>query len=127
MPIDVEKQVAYWRDSALEDMDTASVLANNDKRREALFFAHLALEKMLKALVVRSTEDIAPRIHNLVVLADRSRVELSTEQRVFLARMNPYAIQGRYPDPGRPMPDEEQTDEMLIRVQEMIQCLIRRL
>ena len=42
-------------------------------------------QKMLKALVVRSTGDIAPRIHNLVVLTDRSGVELSAEQRIFLA------------------------------------------
>lgn len=127
MSIDVEKQIAYWRGSALEDMDTSWVLTNNDKYREALFFAHLSLEKALKALFVRSNKDIAPRTHNLVVLADRSRVELCTEQQVFLAQMNPYTIQGRYPDPGRPTPDEEKTRKMLIQVQEMVQWLIRKL
>ncbi len=60
MTIDAAKHVAYWRTGAKEDVETARVLLERDKRREALFFAHLALEKALKALVVKATRDLAP-------------------------------------------------------------------
>jgi len=38
--------------------------------RHGLFLANLALEKALKALVCKATRDLAPRIHNLVRLAE---------------------------------------------------------
>lgn len=75
MPIDVGKQVAYWRSGAAEDIETARLLLEHDRRRAALFFAHLALEKALKALVVKAPGDLAPFTHNLVILAEKTRLE----------------------------------------------------
>ena len=67
---DIGKQIAYWRDGAAEDWRVAQDLIKRRKVRHGLFFAHLALEKLLKALVCRRTQDLAPRIHSLVRLAE---------------------------------------------------------
>ena len=75
MPIDIGKHVAYWRTGATEDIETARLLLEHDRRRAASFIAHLALEKALKALVVKATGDLTPLIHNLVVLAEKTSQE----------------------------------------------------
>ncbi len=95
--IDVEKQVAYWRNGSAEDWDVARELVKSGRTRHGLFFAHLALEKMLKAQVCRLTSDLAPRVHNLVHLAELTGLSLSETQRTFLARVNQYQLEGRYP------------------------------
>src|SRR3989304_3165049 len=96
--IDVEKQVAYWRNGALEDWQAAEDLVGLGRTRHGLFFAHLALEKMLKAHVCRAVSDIPPRIHALLRRAERADLRLSDTQRLFLARFDRYQLEGRYPD-----------------------------
>jgi HEPN domain-containing protein len=41
---------------------------------------HMALEKALKALVTEETQQLPPRTHNLIDLAQRAHVVLSQEQ-----------------------------------------------
>jgi len=53
--MDVQKQIEYWRYGSADDMEAATVLLEKNKFRQALFFAHLAVEKMLKAHVARET------------------------------------------------------------------------
>jgi len=96
--MDVEKQVEYWRKGAEEDLAVAEELLEKSRFRHALFFAHLAVEKMLKAHVTRATLQIPPRIHNLLKLADKSGLDLSAERIGFLRIFNLYQLHGRYPE-----------------------------
>jgi HEPN domain-containing protein len=96
--IDVQKQIGYWSDSSIEDWQVAVELVHAGHSRQGLFFAQLALEKILKAYVCLQTNDLAPRIHNLVRLAEISNLELTTDQLDILAEMNAFSIEGRYPD-----------------------------
>jgi len=52
---DLNKTIKYWLDSAQYDLDTGKSLLQAKRFPYALFFAHLALEKALKALVVKTT------------------------------------------------------------------------
>ncbi|MEW5988228.1 MAG: HEPN domain-containing protein [Chloroflexota bacterium] len=122
--INVDKQVAYWRDSALEDWDVAGSLIQGGRQRHGLFFAHLALEKMLKAHVCRQVKDVAPRIHNLVQLADRAKLTISSDQRAFLARFDQYQQAGRYPDMLIKGPTLAKAKSELQEAQEMMKWLI---
>jgi hypothetical protein len=84
--IDIEKQVAYWREGAAEDWLVAVELVDLGRTRHGLFFAHLALEKMLKAHVCRVTQDLAPRIHPLLPAppsVEAARQELQQAEEVF--------------------------------------------
>ena len=58
--MDVQKQVDYWRTSGEEDMAAAMSLLEEGHLRHALFFAHLAIEKEIKACVVRRTCSVPP-------------------------------------------------------------------
>jgi HEPN domain-containing protein len=55
MTIDAEKTVSYWLESAVYDLETGKTLLRSKKYPYALFFGHLAIEKVLKALVVKQT------------------------------------------------------------------------
>ena len=96
--VDFPKQIEYWSKSSDEDFAAAQSLLEKGHLRHSLFFAHLALEKMLKAHVTRQTRDIPPRIHNLVRLAGMADLSLEPDQLEFLREFNLYQLEGRYPD-----------------------------
>jgi len=60
--IDIDHQVAHWRDGAREEWEVAADLIEKGRVRHALFFTHLAVEKALKAHLCRHTGDLAPRL-----------------------------------------------------------------
>jgi HEPN domain-containing protein len=92
-----------------------------------LFFAHLALEKALKAHVCRHTNDLAPRLHNLVRLAEISDVRPSQDYEDVLAEMNAFNLEGRYPDMLMPPPSLPEARDYLTRTEEVFQWLLSQL
>ncbi len=125
--MDISKQIQYWRSGAIEDWDVAVELAATGRTRHGLFFAHLALEKALKAHVCRTTGDLAPRIHALLRLSERIDLSLSESQRLFLARFDRYQLEGRYPDMLPVAPDIETAQNELAQAQEVFEWLIQQL
>jgi len=125
--IDMAKHIIFWRDGAQEDLAVAQELLERGRSRHGLFFLHLALEKLLKAHVCRQTQDLAPRLHNLVRLAALAELHLPERTMDVLAEMNPFAIAGRYPDASAPEPTPEETREYADCAQEVFACLIRLL
>ncbi len=125
--VDISKQIAYWRTGAQEDWEVAQQLVSSIKIRQGLFFAHLALEKLLKAHVCHRKQEIAPRIHNLVRLAQIAELELDTDRLDVLAEMNEFNIEGRYPLNFISEPTIEETTEYMQKTSEVFQWLIRQL
>ena len=116
---DVAKQVAFWRDSSEEDWDVAAELIKTRHARHGLFFAHLALEKLLKALVVQKMEDLAPRLHSLVRLAELAGLSPDEKQIDTLAEMNAFNIEGRYPELVMAPPSQAEAKRLLRRAEEV--------
>ena len=125
--IDIGKQIAYWQTGAAEDWEIAQELINGRRVRHGLFFAHLTLEKILKAHVCYHTHDLAPRIHNLVRLAGKAALSLNTSQIDLLAEMNAFNIEGRYPDLLMPPPSLDEAEDYLRRTEEVYQWLMNQL
>jgi len=121
---DIEKQITYWRNSAVEDWEVARELVRSGRIRHGLFFAHLALEKMLKAHVCRTTNDLAPKIHSLLRLAELAGLTLSDMQRTSLARFDRYQLEGRYPATFASLLEADQAQEELEEVEEVLRWLI---
>jgi HEPN domain-containing protein len=80
--VDVAKQIDYWRTGGDEDFAAAESLLEKGHLRHCLFFAHLAVEKMLKAHVTSQTKDVPPRIHNLIRLAKMAGLSPDSEQEI---------------------------------------------
>lgn len=121
--IDIGKQVAHWRNSAIEDWSVAQDLVSRGKVRHGLFFAHLTLEKTIKAHVCKATGELASKIHNLVRLSQIADLALSEDQIDLLAEVNEFNIEGRYPEMLLPPPSREEADAYMIRIHEVLQCL----
>ncbi|HTB06648.1 MAG TPA: HEPN domain-containing protein [Bacteroidia bacterium] len=91
--------IKYWKESAAKDLEVMNYLMKGGKYVHALFFGHLYLEKLCKALwVANNTENIAPKWHNLLKLLKEANVDLDESQQVFLLKLNQYQIEGRYPE-----------------------------
>ena len=125
--IDIKKQISFWHDSAVEDWAVANDLVNRGRIRHGLFFAHLALEKALKALVCRGAQDLAPRLHNLVRLAELAQIPIQPDQIAVLAVMNAFNIEGRYPDTLSSPPSQQEAGRYMRDAEEVFQWLIHQL
>ena len=125
--VDVHKQIDYWRRSSEEDFAAAESLLEKGHLRHCLFFAHLAIEKMLKAHVTRQTKDIPPRIHNLVRLAEMTGLKLDAGREEFLREFGVYQLEGRYPDSEQVSLDLGSAREEVSRAKEILEWLKRQL
>jgi HEPN domain-containing protein len=96
--MDIEKVVNYWLKCSNEDWETMEILFNNKRYASSLFFMHLSLEKLLKALIVRNTGEHAPRTHNLSYLAGKTGLEFSERFIDLLAEVTPFNLEMRYPE-----------------------------
>jgi HEPN domain-containing protein len=94
-----EEHIKYWQESAKHDLDSAEEIFNAGRYDWCLFVGNLALEKILKALFVdKNDNNIPPKVHNLVRLAELSKISLTDQQKFFLDKINDFNIQARYPD-----------------------------
>ncbi len=125
--INIEKQITYWSEGSQEDWAVARELIESGRPRHGLFFAHLALEKMIKAHICRCTQDLAPKIHNLLRLIELSGLCASQDQLEILAEMNAFNIEARYPESLIPLPTLAEAREYFKRAEEAFQWLINRL
>jgi HEPN domain-containing protein len=96
--MDIQKQIEYWRKSSEEDFAAAQSLLEKGHFRHSLFFAHLSIEKMLKAHVVKQTKEMPPKIHDLVRLSQIAELNLEKEKKDYLREFMAYLLEGRYPD-----------------------------
>lgn len=122
--LDIEKQITYWRNGSGEDWQVARELVESGRIRHGLFFAHLALEKILKAHVCRHTNDLAPKIHSLLRLAELTGLTLSDMQRMRLARFDRYQLEGRYPVASMSLLEADQAQKELEEIEKVLRWLI---
>lgn len=97
-PMNFDEVVQYWIELADADWPVVGHLFNSGDYRYALFFGHLYLEKLLKALVVKVTQSHAPRTHNLISLVESTNLDILDSMRNTLIRVTGYSIETRYPD-----------------------------
>jgi HEPN domain-containing protein len=125
--MDVEKQIEYWKTGSDEDFAAAQSLLEKGHLRHSLFFVHLALEKMLKAHVARKINDIPPRLHNLIRLAEIAEISIEPKTSGFLRSFDMYQLEGRYPDYGKVILDSKIAKEKLSTAGEILKWLKAKL
>lgn len=93
-----QKVVAYWQEGAERDFKVAQGLSELGHYAYALFFCHLALEKMLKAVYVSQNKKHAPFTHKLVLLAEESKLNVTEKQKTVLDTITDFNLHTRYAD-----------------------------
>jgi len=87
-----------WIDQARYDLETARAMLASGRYLYVLFCCQQAVEKALKAVIVRRTGVLPPRVHNLLRLTEAAGAGLDREQARFLGELSAYYIQTRYPE-----------------------------
>ncbi len=95
----IGQHINFLIDQANEDYGAAQALYKAGYHAHALFWAHLVLEKLCKALWVKNKKsEKYPYIHNLIRLLTDTKTIVSEEQMKFFADMNQFQSKGRYAD-----------------------------
>ena len=84
---------------AEEDFGASEALATAGYLGQSLFYMHLSLEKLCKALWIKINGSIKyPFVHNLIKLLTDLDVPLTEDQKIFYSDLNRFQAKGRYPD-----------------------------
>ena len=126
-----QQHIEYWINTAEDDWDSVDVLFNGKKYLQSLFWAHLVLEKLAKALWVKNNEgNTPPKIHNLITLLGQANIDLGEEKMKFLYNYNTFQLSSRYPDYLNKIYKictKQFTETQFDRVKEIRQCLLEML
>jgi len=125
--INILKQIEYWRNTAESDIETATILINSGKYVEGMFFCHLSIEKIIKALVVKQTENIPVKSHDLFYLLDIAKIQFTEEQSNFMQILMKYQLEGRYPEYYPKAPSTEKINDYLYQTKTLLQCFSKML
>jgi len=96
--LDIDQIIGYWSSEAEDDLKVADHLFEKEDYSYALFFGHLAVEKILKALYVKKNREHAPPIHNLLRIAKSAGLKLEENRIEQLNIISAFNIEARYPD-----------------------------
>ena len=128
-----EKLIDYWVRSAEYDLEVSESLYEKSRFHYSLFFGHLAIEKILKALFVKKKSIHAPFSHSLTYLVEKAGIEIQQERLERLAGFMDFYIEGRYPgdlddifrkyNPTLTREKREEVKEMFAWLKEKLQTL----
>lgn len=93
-----EKAVKIWVDGAIDALDTCDKLFKSKKYHHALFFLHLALEKIIKALYISKLDTSPPYTHDLKELIVSIESNVEKEELEQLGEITKYNVSARYDD-----------------------------
>ena len=94
----MDEEVRRWLSIADSDLVSAELLHRAGQYSHALFLFQQALEKTLKALIVKQSGAVPPRIHSLVKLVKHSGLEAPREHLLMLQDLTRYYSGSRYPE-----------------------------
>ena len=92
--------ILYWIETSDSDYNTMMHLFETKDYHWSLFIGHLVIEKLLKAVYAKISEDYqqVPFSHDLLYLAEKSKLQITEEIKKNLAVITSFNIQARYPD-----------------------------
>jgi HEPN domain-containing protein len=102
----MDKEIQSWLRYAQSDMTAAEMLHAGGEYMNAIFHLQQAVEKTLKALLLRQTKVQPPRIHGLRGLSERCHLRLSEKQELLIENLSEYYVESRYPGDWNESPPE---------------------
>jgi len=87
----------------------------------------LSVEKTLKAVIVKITEQIPPRSHDLFYLATLAKIKFDSGYQEHLQILMKYQLEGRYPDLYPVTPGKEKVNAYLKKTTEIIEWVKTKL
>ena len=123
-------KVKYWLKTADQDWKVANHLFEKEDYSYALFFGHLTIEKILKAIFTDKKDKTPPFSHNLVYLSEKADLELNDENLELLEEVSDFNLEARYPDDKFSFykkATSEFTENKLRQIEELKKWLLQKL
>lgn len=105
--MEIREEALDWLESSLVDLDEAREAYKRGSYHLALFLAHQAVEKALKAYMIGFKRARPPKTHDLVELVNLAEIPLEPNEIESLSELSPYYIVARYPNAGLRKPWKE--------------------
>jgi len=125
------EHIQFWINQADDDWIAMGVLLKGKKYLQALFFAHLVIEKISKAIWIKYNEsNVPPRTHNILHILSSTPLDLSQESSEFLLYLNRFQLEGRYPDYYTNLYqicDEFFTKDIITKTEKIKKCLLEKM
>lgn len=93
----IRDEALDWYSDALEDSKEANDAFERNRFNWAVFAAHQAVEKALKAAIIVLKKEKPPKTHDLIELLRYSNIKLSEDLIDLLGELTPYYVISRYP------------------------------
>ncbi len=94
-----QEHIDWWKKDALRSWDTAFYLLEGKQFVFSLYPFHLVIRKLLKAHWIKeNSEGIPTRGMSLTDLYNATDLTLSNNWCDYLGAINPWFVEGRYPD-----------------------------
>lgn len=126
-----EDHIGYWKQTATDSWDSAEYLLKGKRYPEALFMYCLAIEKWLKAKWVQDNAgNYPPRVHDLHSLYAETDLQLEADDIDFMATVNRWNLEGRYPDYRftlKKIATDEYMQKQVKKLNQLRQCLLKQL
>jgi HEPN domain-containing protein len=90
--------IESWINSSEKDFLTMNDMYKTGHYDWALFMGHLIIEKLLKALYLKTTGNHPPLTHDLRRLAEITKLSLTEAQKIQLDSISRFNIRTRYDD-----------------------------
>lgn len=90
--------IKHWVDSATEDLKTAEALFDTKRYQHCLFFCHLMIEKILKAVYIAKKHTAPPWTHDLGGLTRQAGLVVDELKKNEFDELSRFNIAARYND-----------------------------
>ncbi len=128
--IDIYKVSKYWLKMAKDDLKVMDDLCDKGHYPYALFFGHLVIEKTLKAYYIIKIEKHAPFTHQLLVLAEKSKLNIKENSKNLLEIITRFNIEARYPDQKMEFHktcDKKFAEQYILKIKELYKWLLKEI
>ena len=126
-----KQHIEHWMETAEQDWITVELLMNQKRFLHGLFWAHLVIEKLAKALWIKQNEtNIPPKTHNINWILEQANANLDDEKMQFLLKFNKFQLSTRYPDYIENLYKtctKTVADHQLKNIKTIRQCLLNKL
>ncbi len=126
----LREEARDWYDGAIVDLEEAFDALKRGRYNWALFAAHQAVEKALKAAIMVLKRARPPRTHDLTRLLAELDIEIPRELATAVSELSPYYTAARYPNAGLERPWEaisRETAERLVGAARRVVELVGRI
>ena len=117
-----------WIDTANYDIKTAEAMFKSKRFIYVVFMCHLAIEKMVKAVISAETEGLPPKSHSLLYLSDKALIKYPEDKQEFIEQLDNVSVVTRYPEDLKKMAKEfnkNKTKEVLDMTRRILRWLRR--